>query len=1316
LLCLVNFLLNFDTLEGMACAIRTNLHHASIGSFKILITTLFIHTCLINVSAQPYYIAAGVWMIGYDPGDNLCSTCNSYFYGQMDNPVNSWNGCSFDPAGNFFVLSGTNPPPTSLSNNIFQIILPNEQATLIFDGPDEISMGGFVAVGNGIFYSIPAVFENNDTLYRWDVNAGTVTAIGSLGFQPCSEMWMAEGDMYFISFEAGVDNERKIIRVDPIVPSNSEVVCSFPSSYGIFGMTATPISGLFIGTEIWINDIDLYTINIYDCSLTHICHPHFAVSGAVYVQSSPYEHDLDLTSENHIDLDCNDSSGATGSDFNSSDVDCQSGGALIADDDIKLLYTSIISSMTISVEGFVPDAPYELLDIMGSVPGINVAGAGTSMITLINIGTAKASDFKLALQSIVYKNVAPYPTAGLRTIEVQFTTSSGALSNIATAFIQVNELPKITVDLGPDQEICEGQTFTYDAGNPGGGATYQWSNGETTQTITVNTAGEYIVYVSNNTHCPNQDTVSLDVLPIIQISLNGDTSVCDNENATIFIETNAEFPIDIEIFAEPGFPFNFADVTGNYSFTDIPTEQTYYLITEIIPSLPACIDIIDPEHFIDVHPASTQQVVESICLGDSIWLGSSWETAAGTYTNTLNSIYGCDSVVSTTLNILPTETIYLSSWTCDSSLAGVFYYQLNNANGCDTLVQTTVTLLNSDTTIIFQTTCVSSQVGVFQDHFTNQLGCDSLVITSINFVVAHDTTFHFQSSCDSSQVGVFQLVLQGNDNCDSIVIIDIDFGMPDTNFVQATSCDSASLGVFIDHLISSGGCDSTVITTVSYSESDSTFIQSASCNPAETGVFAENHINRFGCDSIVTTTVSLLQSNETFIQVTTCDPANAGVFITSFTNQFGCDSIVNTTVELLPSDETYLSSTTCRSSEAGVFITAHQNQFGCDSTVILIVTLIDSDTTVLANKTCDPAEVGENHTIYTGQDGCDSLVIEQTTLYPPTELNLETSNYNGYSISCFGESDGSIQANANGTTPFTYMWSTGNTEVSIAGISAGSYALTVTDGNGCITSSEVMLFEPDPFSINFEISHPDCFDSDNGIITINQTGGIAPVRYSIDEVNFQSSPIFENLTGGTYTVTALDANDCVVKEIIWINVPLMVSVELGDDMQLFPGDTVVISAIVNVPFDSLASLEWNGLINPDCPGCLTQTVAPVITTSYSVSVSTHDGCSDEDALTLFVENGKDVYVPNIFSPNEDGVNDEFIVSTGNGVEKITSFIIYDRWGNVLYEKANALPGEIKWDGTFHHQMINPGVFAYRLIVEYGGGHQDVLYGDLTLVR
>src|SRR5688500_16784495 len=518
------------------------------------------------------------------------------------------------------------------------------------------------------------------------------------------------------------------------------------------------------------------------------------------------------------------------------------------------------------------------------------------------------------------------------------------------------------------------------------------------------------------------------------------------------------------------------------------------------------------------------------------------------------------------------------------------------------------------------------------------------------------------------------------------------------------------------HLVDQSGCDSVVFTTVTYSASDSTFLQSTSCDPSETGIFVNAFIDQFGCDSIVTTTISLLPSNENFIQTTTCDENQAGVFTDSLTNVYGCDSIVITSIGLLPSDQTSLSATTCRSSEAGVFMNNLTNQFGCDSIVTLTVSLIAADTTVLTSKTCIQEEVGSMEPIYTNQDGCESLVIEQMILHDLAGLQFTTSDFNGYGISCMGETDGSIDLQVIGTSPFAYIWSTNDTSQSLTGLSAGAYAVTVTDGNGCNTSTEIILFEPEPFSIGFEITHPDCFDANAGSIIVQQTGGIEPVRYSIDGINYQPSPVFDNLTGRMYEITAIDTTACEPNEILLINVALMVSVNLGEDMQFFPGDTAVINAIVNVPYDSLASVQWSGLNNTNCPTCLTQTVTPIITTTYSVSVTTHDGCADEDALTLFVENDNNVYVPNIFSPDGDGINDELIVSAGAGIERIQSFIIFDRWGNVLYEKTNVSPVEIKWDGKFHDKEMDPGVFAYKLIIKYLGGSQALSYGDVTLIR
>jgi gliding motility-associated-like protein len=127
---------------------------------------------------------------------------------------------------------------------------------------------------------------------------------------------------------------------------------------------------------------------------------------------------------------------------------------------------------------------------------------------------------------------------------------------------------------------------------------------------------------------------------------------------------------------------------------------------------------------------------------------------------------------------------------------------------------------------------------------------------------------------------------------------------------------------------------------------------------------------------------------------------------------------------------------------------------------------------------------------------------------------------------------------------------------------------------------------------------------------------------------------------------------------------------------------------------------------------------PIITTTYSITVSTHDGCTDEDEMTLFLERNHDIFIPNIFTPNGDGINDEIMISGGRDVKRIISFLIYDRWGNVVFEGKDFVPGNetIAWDGTFRNEGVNPGVFAYRVIVEFEDGRQAVVFGDITLMR
>ncbi|MDZ4748490.1 MAG: hypothetical protein SH808_08385, partial [Saprospiraceae bacterium] len=759
--------------------------------------------------------------------------------------------------------------------------------------------GGLVSIGGGLFYTI----EDSGNLLLLNTNDGSITNVGNTGHVPHGDCTLFNGKLYFYSGQSSA-----IVEVDLGDIENSSVVVNIPPNRIVHGLTASPICNTLIGTlGDWVgSSIDLISINLLDGSIIELCPaPNWtlAITSMLEFADPP---DCDNT----LDLDCNDSSGATDADFNSTEVSCTMRQATVADEDVRMFYDDIIAEMTIRITGFVPDGLSEIIDITGSIPGIGVSGQGTDVLTLSNAGGAKSTDFIDALHLVRYMNTAFNPTAGLRTIEVQFTTESGSMSNVATAFIQVTELPPLAVDIGPDQIICEGTTATFDAGSfPG--AVYQWSNGPMTQSISTTINGQYIVTVSDDSHCPGTDTALLTTIPVITIALTGDSIICDNQSATLTLNTNATFPITLEIQANPGSPFVFDDVIGNYSFIDLPQNNTTYTITSAVPSQEACITITDPEQVVEVFPTYADFFDVSICDGDSVWLGFYWETEAGIYQNTFNSIHGCDSVVTTNITILPAVMIQVQEDTCDASATGVFVTTIDNPNGCDTLVTTTISLLPSDTTTIPLTSCRQADTGVSIDTLSNQAGCDSLIIRSVTWIPPSDTTYVSQVTCDSAQLGMFQLIIPDVTGCDSMIITTVSFAGIDTTYQSGTSCDSTMIGEYQQLLQGTDGCDSLIITTVTFRISDTTYINATSCHPGDVGVSQDTLTGQDGCDSLIILTVTFSEQDYVWINASSCMPADTGVFVTQHINQFGCDSIVTEAVTLNISHQIDLSSSSC---------------------------------------------------------------------------------------------------------------------------------------------------------------------------------------------------------------------------------------------------------------------------------------------------------------------------------------------------------------------------------------------------------------------
>lgn len=1271
--------------------------------------------CLLGISfnstglAQPYYLQ-GSQIHQYFYQEFNCDTCQ--FFATADSFPSSAGGISFGPDGDLYIL--TQAP----YNQIHRYNVTSGISSVIYTYPDNtVQMGGLMAMGGGVFYSISSLLEQNDSLFLWDTNADTVYTVGELPYRPYGEMWMANGEVYYLSWQGS--GPRRIIRINLSSPEDSDIALEFSADYVIYALTATAVGNVFIGTEnsYYYPGKHVVTLNLADGTINKYCRvPKPASHGHLRGLSSMFEHS-DVPYLLRVDLDCDDSSGAAGDNFNGNSMDCLTEGSVpITDDDIIMFIDARISTMTISVANPLDD-PDEVLTISGGLNGIFAEGEGTSTLTLSSEGEAKISDFIEALKLIRYDNLALNPTAGLRHVEVFFETESGNTCDVATAYIQIEERPQIELDLGPDIDLCEGSTIFLDEG--GNQMNYLWSTGETTSGIEIADGGTYSLTVSGGIKCPNSDEVVVNVLPVYHLELMGDSTFCAGEEIVLTVSTDAPFPIDIELSIDPGSNIWYYGITSGFQIIDHPVSFTDYVITSVVSQEPACFNYDLAYQTMEIEEGLFFNDTVSICEGDSILLGMTWENAPGDYTVIHPATDGCDTVVAYTLTLTPAEQEFVWHTTCDTSLAGIEVFWKTNASGCDTMVTNTVIWIPPDTTLLSETSCRQADAGEHLTTLTNQYGCDSIILTSVSWVPPADTTFTTSVTCDSAQTGVYTTYVTGELGCDSLIVHTISAAVPDTTQLFTTSCDSSDLGVFVSHWTTEQHCDSIVITTVSFSAQDSVFINASSCDPGQAGVFVSTYQNQSGCDSIVTLTVTELPPDEVYVHSTTCYPEEAGMFTTTLINQFGCDSVIHSTVELLPQDEVFLFSSTCRSDDAGVFTSTFVNQYGCDSVVTETISLIPADTSYLTEYTCNPTDTATTETIFIGQDGCDSLVIASVALFPLPVLNLEpVIDYNGYSISCEGAADGILHAVVQGSPPYQYLWSEGSTESMISDLGPGTYAVTVTDGNGCTISASVMLNEPESMDIGFEVSEPGCFDQQLGSILVHPVGGVGPFTFSIDNEPFQASAYFDELDEGVYRITVADANDCRAEAFISIHMPLIADVSLGDDHVITLGDSVSIEAVINLPFDSLYWLSWTGIDSSSCLSCLTQIVAPIITSAYFVDVTTIDGCSDRDSLEVLVISDANTYIPNVFSPNGDGVNDEFTFFPGEDVEEILSFSVFDRWGNQLFLVESISPSDPSraWNGTMHGQHVNPGVFTYTLLLRMTDETTALHYGNITLIR
>jgi gliding motility-associated-like protein len=176
------------------------------------------------------------------------------------------------------------------------------------------------------------------------------------------------------------------------------------------------------------------------------------------------------------------------------------------------------------------------------------------------------------------------------------------------------------------------------------------------------------------------------------------------------------------------------------------------------------------------------------------------------------------------------------------------------------------------------------------------------------------------------------------------------------------------------------------------------------------------------------------------------------------------------------------------------------------------------------------------------------------------------------------------------------------------------------------------------------------------------------------------------------------------------------TIDLGPDTVVFEDTWITIYLLTNITSQELADISWEPTFG--CYNCPRQVFRAEDTTFLSVRVEDVNGCIKEDGVTVFTKPRGSIYVPNVFSPNDDGINDVFRIYPGPGIQSVRYFSVFDRWGAQVFLAEGFYPDEQTgaWDGRFRGERMQPAVFVWIAEVIGADGIMHRYTGDVLLQR
>ncbi len=482
--------------------------------------------------------------------------------------------------------------------------------------------------------------------------------------------------------------------------------------------------------------------------------------------------------------------------------------------------------------------------------------------------------------------------------------------------------------------------------------------------------------------------------------------------------------------------------------------------------------------------------------------------------------------------------------------------------------------------------------GNYSVYATDALGCDTTM----------DVTVGINGSLDL-QVSTINTTCPGVDN--GSISVNPQSGVAPFQY-SLDGGPSQATGIFTN--LAAGGYTLTVTDVSGCGQSQNIIITSG------TGLTAGINTTPTSCTGANNGTISVSPSNgdppyQYALDGNPSQPSNlftglaAGNYSITVTDKNGCRETFNAVID----------------PGAPLTATINKNDLLCyaDNTGIIVVNVTNGSSPYLysldnvnwqSQNSFNDLAAGNYTIYYSDNNNCSGS--QQVSLSQPAPLDMSLAVT---PVSCNGSGDGKIKISVTGgISPYWYsMDGVSYQYVDSFSVSAGNYTIYAKDANGCIRSQPVLVTAPSLLTMNQTIQDASCDGGADGMILVNAAGGNGGFSYSLDNVNFQTSPVF-NVLPGNYTVYMKDEKGCVLSETVLVGINSNLQLSPSPDETICEGTSVQLDLSTNA-----SQFSWTPASALNNPAVRNPVASPVITTQYIVT-ATLGFCSEKDTILVYV--------------------------------------------------------------------------------------------------